>query len=344
MTLQKARTIAAPLFKGLVLVVIFAVILNAIDTGAAVRLLGRTAPVPFAAAVLLFLANRFLSALKWKMILRSGGVNFPYPGLVRIIFESSLLGILVPSGFGTDFIRLLQMQRKGESLSAVTGSVLADRSLGVMAIAALVALAVPLSWPLIENKLLLTAVLCFGGGAVLAVFFLMSNVAFGLYGRLHRRAFRLAGALLSAPEKTAALSERLLGGAGKVHASFGAIRSNAVLFGAVVAVNVVFQVFRVFQVHFLFRALGAAPPLAVEMAFVPIILILILMPFSPYLGLGVKEAAFIYFFSLAGIAREISFSVSILSHLVILVGLIPAVFLFLAGRSGSARPGGEVAT
>ena len=111
-----------------------------------------------------------------------------------------------------------------------------------------------------------------------------------------------------------------------------------------VAVNVVFQVFRVFQIHFLFRALGAYPPLAVEMAFVPVILILILMPFSPYLGLGVKEAAFIYFFSLAGIPREVSFSVSILSHVVILVGLIPAVFLFLAGRGDTARRNGEAAT
>jgi len=333
---------AGPILRGLVLVVIFAVIFRTIDIAATAQLLRRTAFPPVAAAVLLFVVNRFLSALKWKMLLARSGVHVSFGSLVRIIFESNLLGIAVPSGFGADLVRLLQLQRKGESLTAVTGSVLADRLLGVMALSGLAALAVPLAWPLIGNKSLLLTVLLFGIGAVVAVFFLMSDGAFRLYALVHSGLSRLAEGLFPAKGRTAALASRLLTAGERVHTSFGAIRNDLGTFGAVVAVNVTVQVFRVGQVHFLFRALGASPPLSVELAFVPVILLLILIPISPYMGLGVKEAAFIYFFSQAGISNEIAFSVSILSHLVVIAGLIPGVFYFFAGhreRPGNSRDG-----
>jgi uncharacterized protein (TIRG00374 family) len=336
---RRKKSYTIPAVKGLVLVIVCAFILTTIDMAETGRLLARTAVLPAGAAVLLFVANRFLSALKWKLLLEKGGIHLSFGTLLRVIYESNFLGIAVPSAIGTDLVRLMQIKRTGESMTVATGSVLADRLLGVMALASLATAAVPFAWPLIDNTALLIAVLCCGGGAVVTIFFLMSDVAFQIYSLVHRWCFSAAQKLSRSGGRVEAFSEKLLSGGERVHGSFAAILKFPLVFAVVLLINVTVQFFRVGQVHFLFRALGAAPPFSVEAAFVPIILLIILLPVAPYMGLGVKEAAFIYFFSQAGIPSETSFSVSILSHLVILAGLIPGGVSFLAG--GRFRSGGE---
>ena len=95
--------------------------------------------------------------------------------------------------------------------------------------------------------------------------------------------------------------------------------------------NVVVQVLRTLQIHFIFRSLGVSVPLAQEFAFVPIIVLLTLLPIS-YFGLGIKEGAFAYFFSSVGIPPSVSVSVSLITYPLIVLGLLPGA-LFLATRN-----------
>jgi uncharacterized protein (TIRG00374 family) len=168
------------------------------------------------------------------------------------------------------------------------------------------------------------------------VFFRLYSLARRLFGFLNRAVFRGSGKVRNA-------TEAIPGKIEEVHSSFSRLKESGKLFASVVAVNVIVQLFRVGQIHFIFLALGVSVPITVELAFVPIILLLIFLPFFPYMGLGVKEAAFIYFFGLAGVPAEVSFSASILSHLVIIAGMLPGIVLFFtgSGKRALAESGGH---
>ena len=67
------------------------------------------------------------------------------------------------------------------------------------------------------------------------------------------------------------------------------------------------------------------------MTFIPMIILVTLLP-VPFYGLGFKEGAFIFFFSLVNIPNEISFSVSLMSYPLLLVGIIPGAIFFLIDK------------
>ena len=78
--------------------IIIAVIATKIDftkMGAAIT---GAAPVPILLAVLLFLLNRVITAAKWDVLLRRHDIRAGLGKLIRIMFESSFLGMAIPSG------------------------------------------------------------------------------------------------------------------------------------------------------------------------------------------------------------------------------------------------------
>lgn len=346
MSLFAGRKWPGTAMRILVIAVIFALIARNLDWGGTLEVLRRCSFPPLLGAVLLYLCNRLLSAVKWKLLLEHNGISAGLGSLLRIIFESNVLGIMIPSSFGADLVRTIHLGRKEQNLTAVVGSVFADRILSVLVLASIAMTASLFAWPLVEDKNVLLAVGAFGTAAVTFIVLCMGDVFFRLYSLARRLFGFLNRAIFRNSEKVQKTTEAILGKIEEIHSSFSRLKENGKLFASVVAVNVIVQIFRVGQIHFIFLALGVSVPITVQLAFVPIILLLIFLPFFPYMGLGVKEAAFIYFFGLAGVPAEVSFSTSILSHLVIIAGLVPGIVLFFAGSgergpAGSGRPGDQ---
>lgn len=331
MSLFTGRRWPGFVIRVLLIAVIFTLIARNLDWGGTLEVLRRCSLLPLLGAVLLYLCNRLLSAVKWKFLLQHNGISAGLGSLLRIIFESNVLGIMIPSSVGADLVRTVHLGRREQNLTAVIGSVLADRMLSVMVLASIAVTASFLAWPLVENKNVLLAVGAFGTAAAAFIVLCMGNIFFRLYA-LARRIFAfLNRAVFRDSEKMRNATEAILGKIEGIHSSFSTLKESRGIFVSVVAVNIVVQLFRVGQIHFIFLSLGVSVPITVELAFVPIILLLIFLPFFPYMGLGVKEAAFIYFFGLVGVPAEVSFSASILSHLVIIAGLIPGIVLFFTG-------------
>ena len=98
------------------------------------------------------------------------------------------------------------------------------------------------------------------------------------------------------------------------------------------------QALRVLQAFCLGRSLGIDAPLAAYFAFIPLILLIMLLPITIN-GLGTSQAAFVWFFSRAGVSSAAAFALSVLFVALGIVGNLPGAVLYAAGsREPDARP------
>ncbi|MFC1462589.1 lysylphosphatidylglycerol synthase transmembrane domain-containing protein [Verrucomicrobiota bacterium] len=319
-------------------VVVVAIILAVIGAkinfgkmGAAIR---GAAHGPILLAVLLFLLNRVITAAKWDLLLRRNGIRAGLLRLIRIMFESSFLGMAIPSGLGVDIARLARIRMDKHNLTSSASSILADRILAVLTLAVLSVVAACLCWSRVDDRHTIAVVIVLGTLAAASILLLMSNLSLRAYSFFHTGLCALlarVGATGGDPDS--GLAGTIKDKVTEIHGSLAGLLKDPVALGMVTGMNLVVQCVRVIQVHLLFLAIGETVPVLIEVAFVPMILLIKLFPISPYMGIGVTEGAFVYFFSRVGIASEISLSASILTHLVVIIGIIPGAMLFFLGRT-----------
>ena len=109
------------------------------------------------------------------------------------------------------------------------------------------------------------------------------------------------------------------------------------LLSAVSLASIGVQVLRVLQAWCLGLGLGIDAPLSAYFAFIPIILLVMLLPITVY-GLGTSQAAFVLFFGAAGVAEPAAFALSVLFVALGVVGNLPGGVLWT--RSGLTPPAG----
>jgi uncharacterized membrane protein YbhN (UPF0104 family) len=103
------------------------------------------------------------------------------------------------------------------------------------------------------------------------------------------------------------------------------------LLGAVTLASIAVQVLRVLQAWCLGVGLGIAAPLSSYFAFIPSILLVMLLPVTVN-GLGTSQAAFVLFFRAAGVPDAQAFALSVLFVALGIVGNLPGGILW--ARSG----------
>lgn len=311
---------------------VIAFVLTRIEVGDLTRTLRQASLPGVAVALGLFFLNRVLTALKWGRLLAHAGTPVPLPRLVRVMFVSGFIGSALPSGAGVDIVRFFQLGGKTNDPTAVAGSILADRVLSVLALAFLSLPASVVAWRLVDDAHLIGTVVILSVMLIVIVVSAMaawsSRACAGLY-RWKRQLFLSMGA--NASGRAIRRLDSVYTKFEQVHGSFVALGRKRGLLLSVLGLNLIVQFIRVAQIHFLFRAVGAYPAWIVEMSFVPIIILVTLLPIMPAMGLGVKEGFFMTFFATVGVAPAAAVAASLLSHLVVLVGQLPGALLFFAG-------------
>jgi uncharacterized protein (TIRG00374 family) len=322
------------LAKIVLVATILTLVFRQLDLKRAGEVVRNAALLPIVGAVLLFLCNRVLTAIKWDLLLRKNGIHAGIPRLIRAMFVSSFLGIILPSGLGADLIRLVQIGKENRKLTESASSVLADRMLAIVALSILSCIAAVIAIPLINDAAVIYAVLAIAAILTLIILGIMGPFSLPLYNHLEKGLRELLMLChLDKKRHITALLEKANHTITRIHNSFRSLFRSPVLFSQVLVMNLLVQAVRILQIYALFTALHCTVPWVVLVAFVPMIILLTLLPVSPFLGIGVKEGAFVYLFSQIGVAAEISFSVSILSHLVLLIGLIPGAILAMSEKA-----------
>lgn len=287
-------------------------------------------PGPLLVAVALVIADRTLMALRWLWLLGpftrrpDGGHTVRLGTALHVFFVSTFVGTFLPASIGLDAVRATAMTRAGVPPADAVASVFMDRVLGVLSLLIMAAAGLWLARRLPAREAVLAALAVTAGGCGIVAAAVFSTRVAGwstaLLGRLPwPRVQRAATSVLAAVQRYAD-HHRLL--------------------AAVTAASVGVQILRVLQAWCLGLGLGLAAPVSAYFAFVPLILLVMLLPITVN-GLGTSQVAFTVFFETAGVAAPGAFALSVLFIALGVVGNLPGGVLW--ARSGLTPPGAAAA-
>jgi uncharacterized membrane protein YbhN (UPF0104 family) len=215
-----------------------------------------------------FLLGIVVRAFRWRALLQGLGLRPPFTLLVRLYLVGGFFNAFLPSGFGGDVIRIVELGQDDVDRSAAAGTVLVDRGTGILSSMALGLLVLPFASAL-------PAWLSIGFTAVAVVGLLGGGII--LHGGLLRRiSDRLPGPLSLTGD----------GPLAKVYAAVLGCGARAIW--AALAISTGFNLLNI-AVHWLCgRALGLDLSLAFYFVLVPLISLALVVPMSVG-GLGPRD-------------------------------------------------------
>ncbi|HUF24919.1 MAG TPA: lysylphosphatidylglycerol synthase transmembrane domain-containing protein [Vicinamibacterales bacterium] len=265
------------------------------------------------AAVMLVLVDRTLMALRWIALLAplAPGTRPSIGALMRIFFVSTFLGTVLPMSVGADAVRAWGLSRAGITTHESLASVLMDRLLGVVSLLLMAAVGLMVVPALAGNSWVLLAMAATLGACALGLAAVFSA---GLAVAGHRWLERL-------PEG------RVRRGAVRMIDALQAYRRHRGVAAGVLAASVAVQVLRILQAWLLGLSLGITAGAAAYFAFVPLILLIMMLPIT-IMGLGTSQLAFAFFFAQAGVDWAPAVALSVLFIALGVVGNLPGALLY----------------
>jgi uncharacterized protein (TIRG00374 family) len=264
-------------------------------------------------AVALVVVDRALMAWRWIGLLCvvDRAERPPMRTLMEIFFVSTFLGTFLPASVGGDAVRAYSLTREQVAGGDAAASVFMDRMLGLASLLVLAPVSLVLVRDLAANAAVLAALALTTAACALTVALIFSE-------RVARWCARVvSGAPVAVLRRVG-------------HAMIASVRRYAWFhrrLGAVLASSVAVQVLRIAQAYLLGRALGIEAGLSAYFAFIPLILLIMLLPVTIN-GLGTSQAAFVWFFAEAGVPGALAFALSVLFVGLGIVGNLPGGVLY----------------
>jgi len=282
---------------------------------------------PIAVAVILVLIDRALMAYRWVALLCivEPAARPSLGAIMRIFFVSTFVGTFLPASVGSDAVRAYSVMRLNVGGGDAVASVLMDRVLGVASILIMALVGLTLASDLVDNWTILTALIVSAAACFIALALVFSRRA----AAIAARATRVLPANVRQPVER---------GVGSLLDSIGRYAAYHRELAQVLLASLAVQTLRIAQAYYLGRGLGIAAPASAYLAFIPLILLIMLLPVTIN-GIGTSQAAFVWFFARAGVPSASAFALSILFVALGIVGNLPGGLLYAAGRSSSPSAG-----
>ena len=270
-------------------------------------------------AVGLAAAGIFMRAARWLALLRAVGARVPGRRAVYLYFVGAFFNTFLPTGFGGDVVRVLEIG-EGATSEQAAGTALVDRLTGFIMLFVLALGALPWSYALLPGNLALLigllALAVLGGSALL------------FEGRLIRRLTAWLPRAIS-PAGDAWI--------GKTYAVITACGWRGI--GAALGWSLAFNLLLILSNVLVARALGLAVSPWVFFAFVPVTSAALLVPIS-ISGLGVREGLYVLLFGQVGVAQPQAVALSLgVYALDVAMGLIGGALYLGAGVLGLRKTG-----
>jgi len=266
-------------------------------------------------AFLLFIAGMVIRAYRWHVLVRALDAGVSFGRLLKLYFVGQFFSTFLPTAFGGDVVRALELTQDTDSSVAV-GTVLLDRMSGLMVLFLMGLAVLPFSLDRIPPPLVLAIVAIAGGGLIVGA--LVFERRF-----LQRITRRLPRALSLAGE----------GPLARIHAAMTGCGRRAVL--SAFGVSVVFNIVNVVINWLCGRALGIDLGLGYFLAVTPLIAVSLLVPSLG--GWGVREMVTQTVFGSAGAEKGTAIGV-LLGLVGLAAGLVGgAIYAIDALRGLSAQ-------
>jgi len=275
-----------------------------------------------AVAAALVGADRVLMAYRWLVLLCivDPAARPPFIEIMRIFFVSTFVGTFLPASVGGDAVRAYSLAKLNVAGGDAIASVFMDRMLGVASVLVMALVGLGLARNLAGNvaivlSLAVTTALC--AATVLLIFSTgVSELASQIVNWLPAvKVQHTLRRILESIRRYAQYRRQLVN-----------------VLGSSIAV----QVLRVVQAYYLGRGLGIEAPLVTYFAFIPLILLAMLLPVT-FNGIGTSQAAFLWFFGQAGVAAPAAFALSVLFVALGIIGNLPGALLYVVGGTQPSK-------
>jgi glycosyltransferase 2 family protein len=299
-------------------VVLLAVALRQVHWSDLRAALASVQPAWLALAFALFVLGVFVRARRWQVLLHALGVWRPYRELSLWYFVGGFFNVMLPTGFGGDAVRVIEVSQDSGRTGAAVNSVLVDRYLGLMALLFMGLIAGALRPDVAPSASLPLIGLLFAGGVVAA--WLLSrpwwarwSEGAGLTARLIR-SLRLPAIAASLGAYTASVLARAL------------------------VVSFVFNFLQIGWTVAIAHGLGLQLPLPLFFVFVPLTAAALLLPSLG--GLGVRELTTVTLLGSVGVPQASALALSLCVYAITVVtGLIGGVLYLVQGLRRTAARG-----
>ena len=310
---------------------ILAYLASTIDMAAAARATAAIS-LPHLVLVLLLVAfDRTVMILRWVLLLRASANPISTADATRLFLVSSFIGSFLPAGIGADAARAYGLARgnwqaasphlrQGSGAQAkpqaagseALASVAVDRLLGVASLVLMAIIGVIAWTPEDPGDWRIPAAIVVALIACVAVFW--ANEWLRLVIPAHRR--------------HGFLTRRLL----RLTDAVGRYRHRRGVLVHVLVWSIVVQVLRIMQAFILAVGLGMTVPFTYFLVFMPLALLLLLLPIS-ISGFGAPQAGIVWLLRPMGVADSDALALSTLIVLTGLAGNLPGLFLWLRARN-----------
>ncbi|MDA0748605.1 MAG: lysylphosphatidylglycerol synthase transmembrane domain-containing protein [bacterium] len=297
------------LLKATVSLALLAWILCRIDVGTALSLFQNLSPVWIATALALGVGGFLISALKWSLL---PGVSGSFFHLLKLFWIGAFFNNLLPGRTGGDLVRAYGISRNAPDKIGAALTVALDRGLNLVALVvlALVALlAYPQGLPALARQNLLLALGLFSMTGILAIL-LIPAIAhrFSEHTRIRRLLDGTTAALTGLLQRPVCTMQTFV---------------LALLYqSAVILVN-----------YAVARALGLQIEPAIFFYLIPVTALVTMAPVTLN-GFGLRESAYAFVFTRAGVSAESAVAISLGATLcMIVLSLVGGIF-YATGRTG----------
>jgi uncharacterized protein (TIRG00374 family) len=288
-------------------------------------------------ALVVALLGVVVRAYRWQVLLSALEIEVPLGQLTALYFIGFLFTNVLPTGFGGDPIRMYELSRYTHRTAESAGTVLADRFFGLIVLQAMAVVALAFAYQLVEPWMIAFTVLLFVGSLV-AVWLLLNRRLWQSLGECLKPLAALGQKQGPVPStgsghglsKVEGKAEGIATGLKRFYESLHGYSIPAV--GKTLGVSLVFNILLITMNYLLGLALGDRVSIWYYFLFVPITSIVTILPVS-FAGLGVREGAYVFLFTQAGMPRETALSLSLLVYIISIFapGLIGGVVYVLKG-------------
>ncbi len=274
------------ILKALVSISLLTILILNIDWDTVANNLEKANLLFLATASLLNLAERFELTFKWNLLIRVRDIFISFGRLFIINAIGSFLGLFLPSSLGTDVVKGYYLVKNNSEKSVSISSVFVDRVLGMFSLLTFGVVSVFFAGDLIAK---------FNLKLIIVALFILAVTFFYLF----QKDWTTKILTKFSPRKTKLkeIFDNLL----KLHGSILEYKKHPKTLMFAFLVTLLVQVTRVFTYYVISLSFGIHIPIVYFFLFIPLIMLVMMIPISVG-GLGVREGAFVAFFSLVGMS------------------------------------------
>lgn len=267
----------------------------------------------FIISTLIAWARLIVASCRWHIILAADSTNISIFRLFYWYMIASFFNIFLPTAMGGDIMRIYELAKYNSKKAEAVASVLMERILGLFALIGMATVALFLSAQARHEPRIYVSVL-----VISSVSFMVSVLLF--YPPFSRAIIRFSGRV-----RLGKIGAKL----GNAHNAFYKLQVHRKAIILAFSVSILFQVIGVFCIYLIGMALDINAPLPFYFLSLPIIYLVTMVPVSIN-GMGVREGAFVFFFTSIGNSTASALMLSFLSFAqLIATGLLGGI-LYIA--------------